>query len=279
MACITPIRIRAKRKSDIGYIVSGFQMVPCGKCNKCKLKRVNDWVIRLLAEERTSYGALFVTLTYAPEHVPLTAKGLMTIRKSDIQKFFKRLRFNTKSKIIKYYVAAEYGSQTFRPHYHAIIYNARADDIDKAWGLGETHFGTVTGDSIGYSLKYISKERQVPRFFGDDRQREFSLSSQNLGRSYLTPEMVEYHKDTLNNYIVKEGGYKAGLPRYYREKIFNQAEKDIINARIQARASVELQQNLSYYGDFATYHQAVFNYIIDQKRILREKHQNDRGTI
>lgn len=185
MACLTPIRIRAKRNMGDYIAVAGYQMVPCGACLQCKRKKVTDWAIRLYEEEKRHHGALFVTLTYAPHSVPITEnKRLMSVSKPDLQKYFKRLRKLQPDNPIKYYAAAEYGTQTKRPHYHIILYGTIEANAVSAWildgiPLGDVHIGTVTEMSIAYSLKYISKDRIIPQFPGDDRVPEFSLMSKN----------------------------------------------------------------------------------------------------
>jgi len=61
----------------------------------------------------------------------------MTLKKTDIQKFFKRLRkcHGKKHKSIKYYAVGEYGGQTLRPHYHIVIFNADINYFERAWAL------------------------------------------------------------------------------------------------------------------------------------------------
>ena len=45
-----------------------------------------------MKEGERSNSALFITLTYDTQFVPITENGYMTLKKSDLQKFFKRLR-------------------------------------------------------------------------------------------------------------------------------------------------------------------------------------------
>ena len=51
---------------------SHFVPVPCGRCPECLKRRASMWSFRLRKEEERSANALFITLTYAPEHVPLS---------------------------------------------------------------------------------------------------------------------------------------------------------------------------------------------------------------
>jgi hypothetical protein len=86
--------------------------------------------------------------------------------------------------------------------------------------------GKVSGDSIAYTCKYIDKQKRIPLHINDDRVPEFSLMSRKLGENYLNKQNIAWHKsDITRNYIVKEGGFKIALPRYYRERIYNSLEK------------------------------------------------------
>jgi hypothetical protein len=233
--------------------------VPCGRCVDCKKRRISGWSFRLVQECRVSSSALFITFTYDDDHVPLSEKGYQTLDKTDIQKFFKRLRKlhdkrygkqekNTSStnrgargtlnvsNRIKYYVCGEYGTRTARPHYHAICFNANVRDIEKAWAIGRLsigniHVGEVNEQTIGYTLKYIAKDRKVPLWEGDDRQPEFSLMSKGLGKSYLTEQRIKWHKNDLLNrmYCVTPGDIKLAMPRYYKEKIYTKHQLERIS--------------------------------------------------
>lgn len=176
MACLTPYLVKDKQTKD-------ETPVPCGRCPECAARRISAWSFRLMQESKNSISAHFITLTYDTKHVPITKNGFPEVRKTDVQKFFKRLR-KAQQKLgdgppIKYYLAAEYGGKTKRPHYHAIIFNSSVELFQPSWPLGHIHYGEVTGASIGYTLKYISKPSRVPMHKNDDRQPEFSLMSKN----------------------------------------------------------------------------------------------------
>lgn len=109
---------------------------------------------------------------------------MMSLDKTDVQKFFKRLRKASTGKArIKYYAVGEYGTQTMRPHYHIILFNAQKDLLQAAWNLGEIHIGDVSGATIAYTLKYVSKEGKIPQHKNDMRRPEFSLMSKGLGKT------------------------------------------------------------------------------------------------
>jgi hypothetical protein len=135
-----------------------------------------------MQEEKHSTSAWFITLTYDTKYVPITSNGFMSLAKRDPQLFMKRLRkAHPKGSNLKYYLCGEYGSDTRRPHYHAVIFNADVTLISDAWGLGNVHYGSVTQASVGYTLKYMCKPRIIPIHQRDDRVPEFSLMSKGSG--------------------------------------------------------------------------------------------------
>ena len=110
-----------------GEISPLYMAVPCGKCLLCRDKKVRELSCRCIAETN-EYDSLplFLTFTYAPEFLPECG-----LQKSDLQMFFKRLRsrldyYNIEHNI-RYLAVGEYGSQTKRAHYHAIIWNFPKD--------------------------------------------------------------------------------------------------------------------------------------------------------
>lgn len=58
----------------------------------------------------------------------------------------------------------------------------------------------------------------------DDRLREFSVMSKRMGKSYLTPQMINYYKKRELTAILHENGHFISMPRYYKEIIFNKQE-------------------------------------------------------
>jgi len=237
---------------------NGGHKVPCGKCLNCKRRRASSWSVRLVKEGERSISAHFLTLTYDTEHVPISEKGFMTLDKTHLQKFFKRLRkcHGKNHKSIKYYAVGEYGGKTLRPHYHMVIFNADVHLFERSWALdnktiGQIHVGTITEASIGYTLKYISKASKIPLHKNDDRQKEFSLMSKGLGSNYLTKNMIHWHKNNPEErvYVPLLDGKKAPLPRYYKEKIFDVYEKEKIAFHFQKKATLSQELLVKEHGN------------------------------
>lgn len=268
MACDSPFHILPK---------AGLEKVPvpCGKCPECKRRRVNAWVFRLLQESRISTAAHFVTLTYDTRSVPISENGFMTLRKSDFQKFMKRLRKLCPGHKLKYYAVGEYGTQNKRPHYHAIIFNVPDERLfADAWTLGDSlggvFIGKVSGDSIAYTMKYIDKPPSGKLHGRDDREREFPLMSKGLGANYITPEMVNYHQADLSRmYVTKDGGHKIAMPRYYRNKIYSEGQQKIQSAMAQVisdEKQIQLRREFDALGYPSTY---SFEAWLDSRRMGR----------
>jgi hypothetical protein len=215
-----------------------------------------------MKEGERSETALFVTLTYDTKYVPLTKNGFMSLNKRHIQTYMKRLRKLSDRKL-KYYVCGEYGSKRDRPHYHMIIFNADAEKVERAWseyraGCGYVPFGTiyigeVNEASIGYTLKYMQKPGKIPKHQNDDRQKEFSLMSKGLGQNYVTDAMIKWHKNDLVNrmYVPIKDGKKIAMPRYYKDKMYSETQKLLINNHLKiVMNEAEVKQELELIQEF-----------------------------
>jgi hypothetical protein len=244
-------------------VETGYMPFPCGKCPACVRRRVSGWAFRLNKQSEQSNSAHFVTLTYNDEHIKKTKNGFETLVKKDVQDFFKRLRKLTKQKI-SYYAVGEYGDTGERPHYHIILFNANPKIVENAWKLnditlGNVHFGDVGDASVGYTLKYISKEKKIPQFNGDDRQKEFALMSKGLGAGYLSENMVKWHtKGNIENkvYLPLKDGKKAAMPRYYKDKLYDKGQKFRIGVFMRAESQKQADELQDKYGDLYYYKQA-----------------------
>lgn len=200
--------------------------VPCGKCPECLRRRVASWSHRLEKESLLWTQHYFLTLTYAPEHLPVSANGFMTLRPQDVTLFLKRIR-KLSSARLRYYYCGEYGTHGKRPHYHMILFS---DDrltpthIIEQWKYGAVHFGKVEAGSIRYTVQYYDKGVWQPIHGRDDRLPEFSRMSNGIGKTFMSEKMVNH---LLNNpgigYIYDTEGRKVSIPRYYKRRLYDQS--------------------------------------------------------
>lgn len=244
--------------------------LPCGKCISCKKTRASHWSFRLQKEAEQHYSAFFITLTY--QDTPITPNGFMTLKKEDFQKFMKRLRKHHEEKIV-YYAVGEYGGKTKRPHYHAVIFNCEREKVYKAWTKGHIHIGEVNAKSVGYTLKYISKEKSY-KHERDDRESEFSLMSKGIGKNYLSDAMRKWHKQDVENrmYCTAPGGIKVSMPRYYREKLYTKRERLKIANNMQEKHLQDIMK-----GTYQQYKERMdYQDLIDIEKMRKVVTRNEK---
>ena len=92
--------------------------IPCGKCVGCLMARSRQWAVRCVLEASLWTKNCFITLTYAPEHLPENG----SLVKEHFTLFMKRLR-KKYGEGIRFFQCGEYGSKGDRPHYHACLFN------------------------------------------------------------------------------------------------------------------------------------------------------------
>lgn len=213
--------------------------VPCGQCIGCRLERSRQWAIRLVHEKQMHDQSCFLTLTYAPEKIPPNG----TLCPKDFQDFMKRLRRWLGHKKIKYYHCGEYGDETFRPHYHAILFGYdfsdkeklfetkrgdtvyTSDKLEERWGHGLCTLGEVTFESAAYVARYVTKKitgKNAASHYGEiinkdtgevtpRRIPEYTTMSNSLGKSWFD----KYTTDVFPYDEVVVRGKKMKPPKYY----------------------------------------------------------------
>lgn len=213
--------------------------LPCGKCPECCKDYYTSWATRGSRELSQWDSTVFVTLTYNDENLPPDN----SLRKKDVQDFFKRLKkeFNsTKENPIRQIYCGEYGEKTRRPHYHAIIFNCDFEDrkphyqspqgyqvytsekLSRLWGKGFAEFGHARPGSIAYLFKYIlkkksRKEKEQPLIIERDGityevAHEFIEASRNPGIGAFLRET-----DSIKKGFLTLDGVKKKLPKYFQE--------------------------------------------------------------
>lgn len=238
-------------------VVRNYTELPCGKCVGCRMDYSRQWALRCMLELQYHDSAYFVTLTYDDLHVPQSLYGdlatgeahpSLTLRKKDFQNFMKRLRFAHPDDNIRFFAAGEYGSKTWRPHYHAIIFGLHLDDLipysrsaqgytyynseslQKAWSIYDKYTGTytplgfavvgeVTYETAAYTARYVMKKlkgKEALLYDGMNMEHPFTLMSRKPGiaRQYFDEHPDLYNFDYIN-LATQKGGKKFKPPRYY----------------------------------------------------------------
>lgn len=227
--------------------------IPCGRCIGCRLEKAKEWALRCY-HEALLYGEnnVFLTLTYATENLPKHN----SLDKSDFQKFIRALRKKTGAKI-RYYMCGEYGEQCAnchqnkkncqddpqctewvatmgRPHYHAILFNWKANDailvnirngnrvytskfLSGIWEKGTHELGSVTFKSAGYVARYILKKQNGERgrkYYGKRLAPYTQMSLRpGIGKAWYEQNQKDFFPQ---DFAVLPDGRKTTVPTYYR---------------------------------------------------------------
>lgn len=210
--------------------------LPCGQCVGCRLERSRQWAMRIMHESQLHASNCFITLTYSDENIP--ADG--GLRKSDFQKFMKRLRKKVGS--VRFFYAGEYGESLGRPHYHACIFGYDfpdkvpfsqsgehtiyiSDELSKLWPYGHVTIGELTFQSAAYVARYCMK-----KVTGDSADRHYEKICPYTGEIYKIQEEYvtmslkpaigrnwydKYKTDLYPSDYHIVNGVKVRPPRYY----------------------------------------------------------------
>lgn len=237
--------------------------VPCGQCIGCRLERSRQWAVRMMHEAQMHERNCFITLTYDDEHLPRD----WSLRKSDFQRFMKRLRKFVAPQRISYFHCGEYGDENGRPHYHACIFGTdfpdrvragvggsgmafyESETLAKLWPDGFSSLGDLTFESAAYCARYVLK-----KVTGDRALEHYRRINPETGEVYwLQPEyctmslrtapgaggigsrwFAEFGgTDAVPRDGVVVGGHLGGLPRYYDKLRGREAMRSVKRKRVR----------------------------------------------
>lgn len=218
---------------------------PCGQCLFCRINQRREWVARLLLEASCHSSNQFVTLTYDDSQLPtqiipgrasvrsVTAHPAVafqpgTLSRTDLQRFFKRLR---RLGAFRYYAVGEYGEKQGRPHYHAALFGANftEEEIATAWKHGHVHLGDVNVASLTYCVEYLIKYRQKKDSLLElRREPEFGVMSRDPGIGQFALDEIRqaiFSSPPLRNgtLLIPDSFRLAGkefpMPRFLRRQL------------------------------------------------------------
>ncbi|AXL15032.1 replication initiator protein [Microviridae sp.] len=197
--------------------------VRCGQCMGCRLERSRVWAIRCVHEASLYDNNIFVTFTYDDENLPYGE----TLIRSEMPKFIKRLRKKVPN--ARTFYCGEYGDETVRPHYHALLFDYepndkeiismrdgkefyRSDKLDALWGLGHCNFSDVTFQSAAYTAGYITK-----KITGDQSKEHYEWIDETTGQ--IVDRLPEFQGQSLKPGIGQKWALKWLHDVYPRDQI------------------------------------------------------------
>lgn len=242
MPCYHPLRAYKCANGEVVFVerrthdIVAQLSLPCGQCIGCRLERSRQWAMRCMHEASLYENNCFVTLTYSDEFLP--ERGQLDY--PAFQKFMKRLRKRTGA-AVRFYMCGEYGSENWRPHYHACLFNIdfadkdywstspsgeklyRSAFLEKLWPFGNSLIGSVTFESAAYVARYC-----VTKVTGHNAKLHYSRVDGN-GAYSLIPEfnhmslkpgigagwLVKYKSDVFPHDYVVVNGKEVKPPKYY----------------------------------------------------------------
>lgn len=238
--------------------------LPCGQCIGCRLEYSRQWASRIMLEASTHEFNSFVTLTYNEDNLPYPP----SLDHRHIQKFLKRLRKRLPGQNLRYYMAGEYGSDTFRPHYHICLFGwdfpdkclfSRKNDnnlytsdfLNTLWPYGFSSVGALTFESAAYVARYVTKkinnqdkayeytDPETGQVF--DLKREYSASSTRpaVGRDWFykfTSDVYPADNLVIRGVLQKPPKYFDRLLEESDAKLYRQIRGDRVKVAKTHRA-------------------------------------------
>lgn len=223
-------------------VTKELMQVPCGMCIDCRLDKARDWAIRCVHEAQLHEENCWITLTYAPEHLPEGG----SLDKRDLTLFLKRLRKSlvissnfpcydnamriqyyaskaqkyqyrygkpkphTIYKEIRFYACGEYGrTGTIRPHYHICCFGH--DFVDKYfWKLSKS------GKPIYRSPALESIWIQGHSALGDLTMETAGYTARYIMKKHIGPDAEFFYDGLEPEYTVMSR--RPGIGRKWIEK-------------------------------------------------------------
>lgn len=239
MACVAPLSgffSKSVNESGKRSIVFGSDgdlgrpvEVPCGQCIGCRLEYSRSWAVRCMHEASMHEENCFVTLTQDDDHLDGGS-----LNKKHCQDFLKRLRSRYDKRRIRFYLSGEYGTDTIRPHYHALLFGFdlpdkkywsfrdgnkvwTSDILEETWGRGLAEIGSVTFESAAYCARYMVQKfkgpKEVVEKYYDGLQPEFALMSRKPGIGFEYYQ--KFGREIYSHDSVIIDGHEQKPPLYY----------------------------------------------------------------
>lgn len=271
---------------DVRHHFTG-QMLPCHRCLECRMKYSSDWAKRVALQLKSQPNDnWFITFTYSDSNLKYNEKGLPIIDYTDFQKFMKRLR-KKYGREIKYLCAGEYGTKSGRPHFHALIFGLKLEDlketgelnyegskyyiskdIDKIWGLGTHIIGELNYKTASYTTRYSLKKMRLYDYGELGIPPEKLLLSKGIGKEYFDENWQEIYRTDKVYFKNGDKLIKSTPPLYYDRLMYKMGLDSIVDKNKEQRDFLAKNRAVN---DWENYDYNVQRKFETKKDYLKEK--------
>lgn len=294
--------------------------IGCQTCIECRKQKAREWMARLQEDIKVNKNAKFITLTFSTESIVKLCKEdekLSTLKGYDLDNglcvratrlFLERWRKKYKRSLRHWFVTELGSNQTEHVHIHGIVWTDNLFDVEKLWGYGYVWIGNnvngklenyVNARTVNYITKYVTKM--------DEKHLNYKpiiLTSPGIGNSYTKTgdyRSNKFAKLRTNEAYRTSTGHKISLPIYWRNKIYNEDEREQLwvqkldrMERYVCGEKVSVADNEDTYFNLLHYHRARTkklgypdphfiwskkSYEESRRRMLQEKRLKDAGYI
>lgn len=233
--------------------IAGSSAYGCGRCMPCRVNKAREWSHRLELEAFTHPGSVFVTLTYDEDQYPSDG----SVDKKELQLWLKRYR--KKVGKVRYFAVGEYGSETWRAHYHAVLFGVclglshgwevSGDSgcqcevccgIRSTWGKGfcqVQEFNTASAQYIaGYVIKKLTRSTEWTEQFLQGRAPEFAIMSLKPG---IGAKAMELAAPSVSRNLARGLSLAGDVPSSFRHGSKQKPLGRYLTGRLRLEAGFE----------------------------------------
>lgn len=210
--------------------------VGCQRCVECRKQKAREWSVRLQEEIRHNKNGKFVTLSFSNESLNKIYNALNTkatgyhldneIAVYAIRHFLELWRKHHK-KSIRHWLTTELGqNNTERIHIHGMLFTDKPKEIEKIWKYGNVFIGETCNEAtVNYIVKYLHKADPLHKEYIPKLCVSPGIGSGYLHRADSSINVYKENSETKETYTTRQG-LKLPLPIYYRNKIYNEEERE-----------------------------------------------------
>lgn len=241
--------------------------------------------------------------------------------KVDVQRFMKRYRTNLrreymrinyksidyenqsdnikrsihKATQVRYYIVGEYGSSTYRPHYHGLFFFSSEfqashveDIIRKSWPHGHCDTSFDAGNSIKYIAAYLNSFAHLPSVYLHKKIRPFALYSRRpaIGTlSYNEQEIQKLFDSAATDMLIYDSSQSSfrnvPLLRSFVDKLYPKIGRFSTLSHLDRVRIYSIAEFCETFADFFHYAKSPkrSKFIRDYVRVLDDGTKNHQGLF